>query len=341
MNKRFLRVICYILTVVLFLIGLGIFVYPLISGNTANTNQKIVVENFENRRKTVVEETEQQSSKETDEVSAGEEESGNDKENNNMPYKQLYEEMKRYNDNIYKDGQAGLCDAWIYEQASVNLSAYGFSDEPVAVLRVPKMNNLEMPVYLGASYNNMARGAAQLGQTSMPIGGKNTNCVLAGHRGWSGAEYFLNIEQLEIGDDVYIDNLWETLSYKVCEIKVIYPSDIDSILIRKNEDMVTLITCHPYWASTYRYAVFCRRVDDSKLTDEGESRADSVNSDPETQTVSDSSDEAEKEVVISTQDAGISERIIMLEKISYVAVPVLLIVLLALLIPKRKAKNKI
>lgn len=46
-----------------------------------------------------------------------------------------------------------------------------------------------MPVYLGASTENMARGGALLGQTSMPLGGANTNTVIAAHRGYYGAEY--------------------------------------------------------------------------------------------------------------------------------------------------------
>ena len=52
----------------------------------------------------------------------------------------------------------------------------------LAVLWIPRLN-LELPVYLGASRENLAKGAALLGQTSMPLGGENTNTVIAAHRG--------------------------------------------------------------------------------------------------------------------------------------------------------------
>ena len=55
-------------------------------------------------------------------------------------------------------------------------------------------------------------------------GGSDTNCVLAGHRGWNGAAYFLYINQLEPGDTVTVTNLWETLNYQVKETKVISES---------------------------------------------------------------------------------------------------------------------
>lgn len=70
-----------------------------------------------------------------------------------------------------------------------------------------------MPVYLGATDVNLASGAAHLSQTSLPIGGENTNCVIAGHRGWNGAAYFRYVPDLEKGDFVTLQNLWETLTY--------------------------------------------------------------------------------------------------------------------------------
>lgn len=100
----------------------------------------------------------------------------------------------------------------------------------MGILSIPKMD-LELPIYLGATAEHLASGAAQLSQTSMPIGGENTNCVLAGHRGWYGALFFRHIELLEIGDEIMITNLWETLTYTVSEIKVIEPNEIDEILI--------------------------------------------------------------------------------------------------------------
>ena len=110
----------------------------------------------------------------------------------------------------------------------------------------------------------MADGAAHLSQTSLPIGGMDTNCVIAGHRGYCGASYFRHLDQLHIGDRVSVTNLWETLTYRVCEIRVIDPSDVEEILIQPGRELLTLLTCHPYASGgRQRYVVYCER---SELT---------------------------------------------------------------------------
>ena len=176
------------------------------------------------------------------------------------PYPELYEAMRQYNENIYANGQSGLTDAWAYQQPSFDLAAYGIEDGVIGVINIPAMD-IELPIYLGATYDNMAAGAVHLSQTSLPIGGDNTNCVIAAHRGWYGAPYFRYIDVLQPGDEIYITNLWETLTYKVSEIKVINPNDIDEILIQPGRELLTLLTCHPYASGgKYRYAVYCERV---------------------------------------------------------------------------------
>jgi sortase A len=173
------------------------------------------------------------------------------------PYEELYLAMEDYNLQIYEDKQNGLAS---YEAAGVELEAYGFEDGVAAVLSVPSIE-LSMPVYLGASYDNMAAGAAVMGSTSLPIGGENTNCVIAGHRGWNGAKYFLDIDQIQVGDTVQLTNLWETLSYTVVETKVIVPDDVEQIKIQEGRELLTLMSCHPYASGgKFRYLVICERI---------------------------------------------------------------------------------
>lgn len=118
-----------------------------------------------------------------------------------------------------------------------------------------------MPVYLGASDAHLAAGAAVLGNTSAPIGGGNTNSVIAGHRGWRGADYFRHIDRLQVGDTVQVTSLWETLTYAVADIQIIQPHEVDKIKIQQGRDLLTLITCHPYASGgKQRYVVYCERV---------------------------------------------------------------------------------
>lgn len=180
-------------------------------------------------------------------------------------YPELYAAMQDYNAEIYAGGQSGLTDPFAYEEAPLDLAAYGYDDDVLAVLWIPRLN-LELPVYLGASRENLAKGAALLGQTSMPLGGENTNTVIAAHRGYYGAEMLRNVQQIQIGDKITMTTPWDTLVYRVCELKIIQPDDINAVLIQPGRDLLTLTTCHPYTQNTQRYLVIAERDPDAEAT---------------------------------------------------------------------------
>ncbi len=174
-------------------------------------------------------------------------------------YPELLTAMQAYNEQIYNSKQTGLADPWCYTATVIDLAAWGYDGEMVGILTIPKME-LEEPIYLGATADHLSRGAAQLSFSSMPIGGVNTNCVLAGHRGWDGALHFRHIELLEVGDEIQLTNLWETLTYEVVEIRIIQPWQPEELLIQEGRDLLTLLTCHPYGSGgKYRYVVYCER----------------------------------------------------------------------------------
>ena len=176
-------------------------------------------------------------------------------------YPELWDAMTAYNTAIYAVEQSGLSDPSAYEMPSFDLTDYGLEDEIFGVISIPALE-LEMPLYLGATYQHMADGAAHLSQTSIPIGGNNTNAVIAGHRGWRGASYFRYITELKPGDKVIITNLWGTLTYRVAETQIIWPYEVDQILIQENRDLITLLTCHPYASGgKQRYLVICERAE--------------------------------------------------------------------------------
>ena len=177
-------------------------------------------------------------------------------------YPELLAELQAYNQRIYTEKQSGLVDLKACEEPAVDLTAYGIDDEIIGVLEIPAME-LTMPVYLGASDAHLAAGAAVLGNTSAPIGGDSTNCVIAGHRGWRGADYFRHIDRLQVGDTITLTNLWETLTYTVADIQIIQPHEVDKIKIQQGRDLLALLTCHPYASSgQQRFVVYCARIED-------------------------------------------------------------------------------
>lgn len=179
-----------------------------------------------------------------------------------VPYEKLREQIEQYNTWLYEGKQLALTNAAAYEEPAFILTQYGLQDETFGIIYIPKLE-VTLPLYLGANDENMANGAAVLGQTSVPIGGMNTNAVIAGHRGWNGYPYFLNLDELQIGDLVYIDNIWAQMKYEAVDMQIISPDDIDAIKIREGRDLITLLTCHPpNTGGRQRLLVFCERVDE-------------------------------------------------------------------------------
>jgi len=180
------------------------------------------------------------------------------------PLDELLKRVEVYNKNLYDQGQKDLVDPFSYQVSSFDLSDYGIEDNLFGYIQIPKLN-VKLGIYLGATSANMTKGAVHLTQTSLPIGGLNTNAVIAAHRGTRYRDMFLHIDQLETGDKVMITNAWKTLTYKVTSTAIIAPNEIDKVLIHAGRDMVTLISCNPYGKSTQRYVVYCDRVTDDSV----------------------------------------------------------------------------
>lgn len=248
------RTLLRVLYLSIFLLGLTIFSIPHAQRIRVQQEMDSSIQTFQDQETTVSAQTETLPTEET------------------QAYAELWEEMCAYNEKIHDEQQVSLSSRAALQKAAFQLRDYGRNDEVFAILNIPKIN-LDMPVYLGATDQNLANGAAHLSQTSLPIGGENTNCVIAGHRGWNGAYYFRYVPDLRKGDVVTLQNLWETLIYQVVETKIIAPSDVDAIRIQEGRELLTLLTCHPYASGgKQRFLVICERVykeDDYGKTDGG------------------------------------------------------------------------
>ena len=239
-------------------------------------------------------------------------------------YQSLREEMELYNTELFENKQAGLVDAWSYEQAAFDFSEYGLPTEVVGILYIPAMNE-RLPVYLGATRENLARGVAVLGQTSMPVGGINTNCVIAGHRGYKGVPFFRDIEKLKPGDQIYLTTHWETKVYEVESMAIIQPDSTEAVLIQKGRELLTLITCHPYNTATHRYVVYCTLAED-EITDLEQSESNS---------------EADHSTEDQQMEESFSQQLIQLEQwLPILAVPLVTIIVLVLVWTKKKGTRR-
>lgn len=248
---RILKAIVVFVMVSVFLIGFAICAFPIIQNIVVERQLQQDAQDFLNLRESVPEHT----------YPSGEDDPTAPTEPTEPPreHSELWDEMNAYNESLWINKQAGLSDPWSYTQPSFTLGDFGLEDEIFGVITIPSLD-LTMPIYLGATNSHLAAGAAQLSQTSIPIGGINTNAVIAGHRGWNGASYFRYVPDLKIGDKVIITNLWEELTYTVVATDIIAPNDVEKVLIQEGKDMITLITCHPYASGgKQRYVIYCER----------------------------------------------------------------------------------
>lgn len=231
-----MRKLIRIIAVIILIAGIGFFTYPIVLKIAFNMQADKAIVQFES----II----------TDELPT----------NNALPYAELRKAMFAYNEELYLSGQSGLIDQLSYEVPDFLLSDYGINSDILGYIAIPKID-VKLPIYNGASEKNMAKGATYLANTSLPVGGDNTNCVIAAHTRYKGIHMFKRITELEIGDEIYITNLWETLVYKVVETKVIDPIDSQNIYIKAGRSLVTLSTCHPYPKNYQRYLVYAELVE--------------------------------------------------------------------------------
>ena len=227
-----MRKLVRIIAIILLIVGIGFFTYPIALREAFDIQANKEIYQFDQLKTT------------------------ND---DNLLYTELRRAMFEYNEKLYLSGQSGLIDQLSYEKPDFLLSDYGIDSDILGYITIPAID-IKLPIYNGASKENMAKGAAYLAHTSLPVGGENTNCVIAAHNRYNGIYMFQRITELDEGDEIYITNLWETLVYKVVETKVIDPNDSQNIYIKANRSLITLSTCHPYPDNYQRYLVYAELV---------------------------------------------------------------------------------
>ena len=236
-----MRKLVRIIAIILLIVGIVFFTYPIALREAFDIQANKAIDQFDQLKTDALQ---------TDNTAPNDD---------NLLYAELRRAMFEYNEKLYLSGQSGLIDQLSYEKPDFLLSDYDIDSDILGYITIPAID-IKLPIYNGASTENMAKGAAYLAHTSLPVGGENTNCVIAAHNRYNGIYMFQRITELDEGDEIYITNLWETLVYKVTETKVIAPDDSRNIYIQGNRSLVTLSTCYPYPDNDKRYLVYAELV---------------------------------------------------------------------------------
>ena len=165
-------------------------------------------------------------------------------------YEKLWKEAEEYNVKL-KNREAVLTDPFDPELAVDGTEEKQYehlmdpeNDGIMGYIEIPEIN-VFLPVYHGTSQEVLQKGVGHLENTSLPVGGKDTHCVLSAHTGLSDKKLFTDLVLLKKGDLFYIQVLDRRLAYEVDQIRVVRPEDTSLLRIIPEKDLVTLVTCTP------------------------------------------------------------------------------------------------
>ncbi|MDO5695932.1 MAG: class C sortase [Eubacteriales bacterium] len=230
--------------VIIFVIGLCILLYPVISRMLADWDASNYVQTFEQEKGKI----------------------------STVEVQERLSLAHAYNEGLMERGEV-LEDPYQKERQEKGRAEYARMleiHEQIGHISIPRIQQ-DLPIFAGTEEVVLRKGVGHMQGTSLPIGGNNTHCVLTAHRGLPEAVLFSKLNEVVVGDKFYVTNLYETLAYEVDQIKTIEPSVFDDLIIKSGHDYVTLLTCTPYMVNSHRLLVRGHRIEyvpDQKLADE-------------------------------------------------------------------------
>lgn len=217
-------------------------------------------------------------------------------------YREMWEAAWEYNQSLLENPNSFVLTEEQQEQYEqlLNVGDNGI----MGYVEIPSIDVM-LPIYHGTDENVLQIAVGHIEWTSLPVGGENSHCVLSGHRGLPSAKLFTDVDQLTEGDIFLLRTLDEVLTYEVDQIRIVLPSEVEELLIQEGEDLCTLVTCTPYGINSHRILIRGHRIEN----------------------VEDGSN-----VRVAADAIQIAPKIVA----PFLAIPMLLVLLIMLLLPKRK-----
>ena len=222
------RKITYIAAGLVFLLALGLTLYPIVSNyvnvryaSQIHTAYQEVIQQTDN---TALEEARKQAAAYNAAITPG-----------------------ASQDNYSQEGQEAAAEDY---ESLLNLGGDGI----MGYVEIPKIQVL-LPIFHGTESGTLERGVGHLLGSSLPVGGESTHAILTGHSGMASQKMFTDLEQLETGDVFYLQVLGDTLAYQVDQIHTVLPHDTTRLGVESGQDLCTLVTCTPYGVNSHRLLV--------------------------------------------------------------------------------------
>lgn len=228
-----------VVMILLLFLGIVIFFYPFLASAVNSFHDQSVIEKFQRDYSLL---NEDQKKERMEEIS-----------NEN---KKLLEDNKLTN----VPGMGLIEDPFESSMKNIqNVEKSYLSKHMLGAIFIPRIN-VSLPLYDETNDILLDNGATLLQGTSYPIGGPSTHSVITGHSGLSDKRIFTDLSKLKNGDIFYIEVFGEKLAYRIETFRTVLPTQLNSLKIIDNQDLVTLITCTPYMVNTHRLLVTGVRI---------------------------------------------------------------------------------
>ena len=168
---------------------------------------------------------------------------------------------------------------------------------------------IQLPIYPGTDEAVLQIAVGHVEGSSLPTGGPDTHCVLSAHRGLPSARLFTDLDKLEIGDTFTLTVIDLLMTYQVDQILIVEPNEVEALYPVAGEDYCTLVTCTPYGINSHRMLVRGTRIENEK----------------------------QYANIRVTADAAIIDPVLVAP---FVAAPILLVLFIALMLPKPRKKGR-
>ena len=221
--------------IVLFLAGLSLLLYPLISNEWNTYRQSKLISTYEQ----VIEEKQEE-----------------------IDYTAEWDRAHAFNQALLP---SILPDSFAIAAASdepdeeymacLNLAG----DGTMGYVEIPKID-IKIPIYHTVSDEVLQMAAGHLEGSSLPVGGSDTHTVISAHRGLPSAALFTDLDRLKEGDHFLFYILDEILCYEVDQITIVEPEETEALAVEPGKDFATLLTCTPYGVNSHRMLVRGHRV---------------------------------------------------------------------------------
>lgn len=230
------KVLPVLAVVLIFVLGLGIMLYPTIANYVNARSQTVAIDHYEEAARA-----------------------------NAAYYEGLLEQAQAFNRGIFENG--GLVNLTDGQKAAYETLLNLNGDGVMGYIEIPRLE-LKLSIGHGTEEDVLQRMVGHIEGSSLPVGGESTHAVLSAHRGLPTAKLFSDLDLMQVGDRFTIHTLNQTLTYQVDQITVILPEEIEALAIEPGGDYVTLMTCTPYAVNTHRLLVRGVRVEEAAPTPE-------------------------------------------------------------------------